>query len=148
MKKILIAISIVSILAFGTIAFAQGMGGGSGGHMSGQGYGSGHMSGYGMTGPGGHMGTGNGGHMGQGYGGHMGDRTGPGYGTGQTDQKFLDDTADLRKELHNKRFTYNEASRNPDTTMGQLRNMEKEMFELEGKIYEKSPRTNRGYGTN
>ncbi len=137
MKKLIIGISIVSILAFGTLAFAQGMGGYGSGHMTGQG----HMNGYGMMGSGygsGHMGTGN--------NGHMGDRQG--YGTNQTDQKFLDETSGLRKDLHNKRFEYAEATRNPDMTIGALRELEKEIYDLESSINEKAPRTGRGYGTN
>lgn len=139
MKGLILGISIVSILALGTLAFAQGMGGWSGGHMTGQG----HMSGYGM------MGSGYGsGHMGPGYGGHMGGRTSPVYENSQADQKFLDETADLRKELHNKRFEYAEASRNPDTTVGDLRQLEKEIYDLQSRINDKAPGTGRGYGPN
>jgi Spy/CpxP family protein refolding chaperone len=130
MKTLIIGVGVVSILAFGALAFAQGMGG----------QGGGHMGGYGMTGSGyggGHMGTAN--------AGQMGDRTSPGYGTNQTDQKFLDETADLRKELHEKRYEYAEAVRNPDTKRSTIRELEKEIYELEDKIYEKSPQTNRGY---
>jgi hypothetical protein len=139
MKKLLIAISIVSIFALGTLAFAQGMGGWGGGHMTGRG----HMGGYGM------MGSGyGGGHMGTGNAGHMGGRTSPGYENYQTDQKFLDETVDLRKDLHNKRFEYAEASRNPDMTVGALRQLEKEIYELESKINNKATRTSRGYSSN
>jgi hypothetical protein len=92
MKKLIAAIAVVSILAVGAIAYAHGNGAWGGGHMGGQGYG-GHMGGQGY---GGHM-------MGQAYGGHMMGGYGSGYGT---DQKFLDETTDLRKELHNKRFEY------------------------------------------
>jgi hypothetical protein len=143
MKKLVVGISIISILAFGTLAFAQGMGSWGGGHMTGSGNG-GHMMGQGY---GGHMdGSGYGGHMGgSGYGGHMGGSTSQGY---EADRKFLDETADLRKDLHNKKFEYAEAARNPDTTVGTLRQLEKELYELESKIYEKAPRTNRGYGLN
>jgi hypothetical protein len=90
MKRFILGISIVSILALGTLAFAQGMGGWNSGHMMGQG----HMSGYGM------MGSGYGSrHMGPGYGGYMRGWGAPSTGT---DQKFLDETADLRKEIHEK----------------------------------------------
>ncbi|MEN8263796.1 MAG: hypothetical protein ABFR82_10060 [Nitrospirota bacterium] len=81
--------AIISILAVGAVAFAHGTGG----------WGSGNM----MGGYGGHM-------MGQGYGGQMMGQGGQGYGT---DKKFLDETADLRKDLHEKRFEYMEASRDP-----------------------------------
>jgi hypothetical protein len=121
-----------------------------GGHMGGM------MGGYGMN-PcmmgGGMMG----GHMG-GYGmmgqGHMGGMMGPGmmkgYGSRGYDpgsykeyqekyQKFMDDTAALRKKLHTKRFEYREALRNPDTTRKSLLKLEKEMMDLQWKIYENAP---------
>ncbi len=128
MKTILVGITVVSVLALGTLAFAHSFGGWGGGHMMCPGYGGGHM-------------------MGPGYGGHMGGWTGQGYGTKQTDQKFLDETADLRKELHNKRFEYFEAQRDPDTTTKTLAKLEKEIYELQEKIYKNAPRTAyRGYG--
>jgi hypothetical protein len=79
----------------------------------GWGYGS-HMMGIGY--PGGHMMT--------------------GYGV---DQKFLDETADLRKELHNKRFEYLEARRNPESTTETLSKLEKEIRDLQDRINEKLP---------
>ncbi len=126
MKKLLVGITIVSILALGTLAFAHGPGGWGGGHMMGPGYSGGHM-------------------MGPGYRGHMGGWSCLGYGTGQTDQKFLDETADLRRELHNKKFEYAEAVRNPNTKPSTIRKLEKEIYELEDKIYEKSPSKNQAY---
>lgn len=108
------------------------------------------MGGYGMMGSG-HMG----GMMGQGrmggYGmmgqGHMGGMMGPGmmrgYGYRGSDpeayKQYLDDTAGLRRKLHNKRFEYSEAVRNPDTTRKSLLRLEKEMMDLRWKIYEKAP---------
>lgn len=38
MKKLLVGISVVSILAVGAIAYSHGFGGWSGGHMMGPGY--------------------------------------------------------------------------------------------------------------
>jgi hypothetical protein len=104
------------------------MGPGMMGHMAGM-MGQGHMGGYGMMGR-----------------GHMG-----GYGTREYNpeayqkyqeqhQKFLDDTADLRKKLHNKKFDYFEAVRNPDTKRGTVMKIEKEILDLQWDIYEKSPR--------
>lgn len=134
MKKLLIGISVVSILAFGTLAFAQGMGGWGSGHMTGSNNG-GHM-----------MDRGYGGHMdGMGYGGHMEGQTGQGY---EESQKFLDETVDVRKALHTKRFEYAEANRDPNTTMGTIRALEKEIYGLERQINEKAPATRRGYGPN
>lgn len=87
----------------------------SGGYRGGYGMGPGMMGGYGM-GP-----------------GMMG-----GYQSEEC-QKFLDDTAKLRKELHNKRFEYSEAYRNPKTTQETLLKLDKEIFDLQNKIYSASP---------
>ncbi len=54
-------------------------------------------------------------------------------------QKFFDETAGLRKELHNKRFEYFEAARNPKTTGEDLAKIENEVRELQQKIYAKGP---------
>lgn len=61
-----------------------------------------------------------------------------GQGTGP-DQAFLNETADLRKELHNKKFEYFEAKRDPDVTEETLSILEKEMSTLRSKIREKAP---------
>ena len=82
---------------------------------------------------------------------------GPGRGGGQMmgpgtrgyapDQKFLEETADLRKDLHNKKFEYFEARRNPETSDETVKKLEKEMYELQTKIREKAPaRAYGGYG--
>jgi peptidoglycan hydrolase CwlO-like protein len=52
-------------------------------------------------------------------------------------QKFLDETKDLRKELHNLKFEYFEAVRNPDSRPEDIDKLEKEMKELQKKIFEK-----------
>jgi hypothetical protein len=152
MKKIVILLSVVTILAIGTVAFAHNPGGyGGDGHMMGPGYGN-HMMGPGYgnymmrPGYGNHMmGPGYGNHMmGPGYGNNMMDR---GYGNhmkgwgGQTEegQKFLSETRDLRKELHDKRFEYFEASRDPNITQGTLNKLEKEIYDLREKIHGKAP---------
>jgi Spy/CpxP family protein refolding chaperone len=126
MKKVLAIVTAVTVLALGAIAFAHGPG--YGGNM-GYGYG-GHM-----------MGPGYGNHMGYGYGGHMMNWTG-----GEADQKFLDETKDLRKELHQKRFDYMEAVRNPKTDEKTITKLEKEINDLQEKLYAKAPRTPRGFG--
>jgi hypothetical protein len=87
------------------------MGPGYGGHMMGRGM----MGGYGM-GPG---------KMGHGY-------------YGKQNQKFLDETVDLRRELHNKRFDYFETVRNPDAERETVLKIEKEIWELQKKVYDKS----------
>jgi hypothetical protein len=91
-------------------------------------------------------GWGGGNMMGQGYGGHM---TGPMMdwrGSGY-DQKFLDETSDVRKDLHNKKFEYFEATRNPDTKPETIAKLEKETRELQEKLHAKAPRSvYGGYG--
>lgn len=52
----------------------------------------------------------------------------------KTCEKFLDETAGLRKDLSGKRFDYYEALRNPSTSSDALDRMEKEMSELDRKI--------------
>lgn len=79
--------------------------------------GSGMMGGYGM-GPG----------MMGGY-----------YGHSPECQKFYDETAKLRKELHDKRFEYFETIRNPKATGETAIKLEKEIRELQEKIYSKAP---------
>ncbi len=143
MKRVLVVAAIISVLAVGAVAFAHGTGGWGGGNMMGQGYGGNMMgSGYG-----GHMmGQGYGGNMmGSGYGGNMMGQPGRGSQGSGTDQKFLDETADLRKELHDKRFEYMEVSRDPGTTNDTMAKLEKEIYGLQEKIHEKAPRT--AYGT-
>ncbi len=87
------------------------------------------------------------------WGGHM---MGPGYGgrmmmdqDGQVpgpDQAFLNETADLRKELHNKKFEYYEAMRDPKTTGETLSILEKEIYDMRSRIHEKAPlNMNRGF---
>ena len=91
------------------------------GQTMGPGYG-GHMMGHGM------------GMMGPGYGGHM-----MGYGDSESNRKFLDDTVDVRREMHNKKFDYFEASRNPDTKPEKISKLKKEMRALQIKMLEKAP---------
>ena len=101
--------------------------------MMGPGYGYGYGMGPGMMGPG----------YGRGYG--MGPwMMGPGYGHGRYGQseecqKFLDDSAGLRKELYNKRFEYFETMRNPQSTPESVEKLAKEISELQEKIYSDAP---------
>ena len=127
MRKMIIGVAVVLIFAVGAFAYAHGPGydGRGSGHMMGQGYG-GHM-------------------MDKGYRGHMMDREGAGF---EDKQKFLDETKDLRKELHNKRFEYMELSRNSETSADTLSKLEKEIFVLEDSIREKAPRTVMGRAGN
>ncbi len=71
------------------------------------------------------------------------------YGTDESafDQKFLDETTDLRKEHHNKKFEHFEATRNPETTTETITKLEKEIAELQNKIHKKALRRRFGsYG--
>ena len=131
MKTFIAVLAAAALFVIGAMAYSHGTGAGGsgGGHMMG-GYG-GHMM---EQGYGGHM-------MGQGYSGHMMDRKGPGHGT---DKEFLDKTADLRKDLHEKKFEYFEASRNPETDPAMLTKLDKELYEIQSKIREKAPRGNYG----
>jgi hypothetical protein len=114
---------------FITSTEGSGSGNGSGmgpGRMRGYGMGPEMMGGYGM-GPG----------MMGGYG------MGPGmmgyYSQSQECQKFYDDTAKLRKELHDKRFEYFEVMRNPKATGAAAMKLEREIRELQEKIYANAP---------
>jgi hypothetical protein len=132
----------------------QGMMGGYGmmGYGMGPGYGMGQgmmrpgMMGYGM-GPGYGMGQGmmgmmHGGGMGPGM---MGMMHGGGMGPGMMNvynpqmQKFLNETRELRKELHMKQFDYSEAIRNPKTTPEAMEKLQKDIRTLNIKLYEKMP---------
>ena len=107
----------------GGYGMGRGMMGGYGmghGMMGGYGMGPGMMRGYGM----GHRGA-----YGRGYGGRSG--TSP-----EVYQKFMDETASLRKKIHDKKFIYFEAARNPKTTRENLFKMEKELYELRQQLQE------------
>ena len=113
MKKLIVGVTVITLLAIGVIGYAHGPNwfGGGYGHMSGPGYG-GHMMGW----------------------------------KGEYDQKFLDETKDIRKELHNKKFEYSEAIRNPETTSETVTKLEQEIQTLQEKLYAKAPRgTYRGF---
>ena len=115
MKKVLVGLTVLTLIALGAIAYADGPGWFGGYHM-GPGYGGGY-----------HM-------MGPGYYGHMRGWTG-GY-----DQNFLNETADTRRELNNKQFEYSEAIRNPNTKPETITKLETEITELQNKLYAKAPR--------
>jgi len=147
MRQIFFAIAIILVFSV-SYGFAMMH---EGGHMMGQGtageiqqgqgaapgYG-GHMMG-GMMGQGGHM-MGPGGHMGCGE--HMMGGGMLGYGSEEEQQKFLNDTTDLRRAMHNKKFEYSEALRNPDIKRATLLKLKKEMLEIKVKMYEKAIKIN------
>ncbi len=51
-------------------------------------------------------------------------------------QKFLDETRELRREIHNKKFDYFEASRNAEANPEELARIEKELIDLRMRMFE------------
>ncbi len=60
-------------------------------------------------------------------------------------QKFLDETVELRRQLHQKQFEYFEALRKPDTTPEAVAKIYKEIYELQRRISEKLPSAESGH---
>jgi len=54
-------------------------------------------------------------------------------------EKFMKETKELRRNLHDMRFEYGEALWNPDTTLKDLRGRLKDMNQLQQKIQQKMP---------
>jgi len=133
MKKEMKAVAIASILAVGLFAGSaiaqpgnnnqQNMGGMMNGGMMGGG-----MMNDGMMGGQGRWGMGCNGMM----GGAMMSQMSPGQ-----QQAFMNQTADLRKQMMEKRFAYMEAMRNPNTTPQELAKIEKEMLTLRTEMMDK-----------
>jgi hypothetical protein len=145
MKKVILVLTMVflgSLLFLNTDAKAQmgpgwygggdndfycpycGRSGGTrGGYHMGPGYGGGYGMGPGMMG------------YGRGYG------MGPGYRQPPSEacQKFLNETAGLRKELYMKRYEYYEAMNDPKVKPETLSKLEKEILDLQQKIRDKNP---------
>ena len=124
MKKALAVTTIITILAIGALAFAHGPGWGGKGFMMGPGYGYG---------------------SGNAPCGGPDACFGPGGGYGYN-QEFFEETADLRKELHSKKFEYFEALRNPKTDDDTIAKLEKEIGDIQDKIHEKAPKARIGKG--
>lgn len=124
MKKILIATVLAIGLASAGFVYAYG---GGNGMMGGESY---EMMGPGMMG---------------GHGNNNGQYGCPGAaGFGQNglssekQQKFLADSVQLRKEINDKRFEYQEAQRNPQTTREQLATLEKGIIDLRTQLADKA----------
>jgi hypothetical protein len=120
MKKVLIAIGVVALLAAGTTAFAHGWG-------QGPGYGPGYSM----------------------WGGGPGMMWGPGYANDEDAQKFLEETADLRRQINEKRFDLREAYRLGDREKAEA--VQKDLDKLYSELTEKGgfsrgPGYGRGYG--
>ena len=123
MKKSLVVVSVVAVLAIGTVAFAHGGFGGYGMMGYGPGYGMmGYGPGYGMMG----------------YGGT--DGTSPEF------KEFLDKTADLRRDLAQKRFEYMEAYRTGDAKKAEK--VAGEIETLTAKVRELAPATGGAFAYN
>lgn len=124
MKQVLIGLTILTLIAVGAIAYAQGPGRHGGNQSPCYAYGGYHMKGVG-------------------YGGPTKGWRGTGY-----DQEFLDETVDLRKELNEKRFDYFEAKRNPKTDPETVAKLEKELRELRDQLHAQVPQgKGRGHRT-
>ncbi len=52
-------------------------------------------------------------------------------------RKTMDDTREIRRRLHDMKFEYGEAMRNPKTTIGDLQRMREKMNSLQQKIMQK-----------
>lgn len=105
--------------------------------MGGYGYGMGHhmMRGYGM-GPQMMGGYGMGHHMMGGYGMHSPycGGQGPYFKSQEEYTRFLDETQNTRRKMHNLMFDYGEAQRRQEPDREKLQAMEKEMNELRNEI--------------
>ncbi len=96
--------------------------------------GNGMMAGNMMMGPG--MGRGM---MVQGQAGCMNMMGGASFNFSAEDQqKFMDETKDLRRKMHDMRFDYMEAMRNPDTKLGDLADMEQKMLDVRKELLKKA----------
>ena len=129
MKKVIIGSILIVSLAAG-FAFAHGNGYSSrGNHMGSGGYG---MMGQGM--------------MGNYHGkGSWGNNDCPGaslsnQGGWNSDehQRFLDETAGLRKQMNEKMFEFNEERRSPDANSDQLAKLKKELIDIRSMIQKKA----------
>lgn len=122
----------------------QGMMNGQGA-MNGQGrHHRGQMSGQGMMGNNGQDCFRNNGGPGMGQKGMMQGRRGMHFGGAMMNpemlekrNQFLDATVELRKSIHDKQFSYREATRNPAMTQGELQAQEKELYTLRQELQTK-----------
>ena len=53
-------------------------------------------------------------------------------------EKFLEETKELRRKLHSMKFDFSEEARDPEANREKLQEMEKEMYELHEKIRAKA----------
>ena len=119
MKKVIIVTVLVLCMAAGTVMAQQNM------HM--------HTTGQGMHNGQGMMHQGQG-VMGGGMGMDMMCNRMMGNMNAADQQKYLNDTKELRKQMQMKRFEYMEARRNPNTDPQDLNRLEQEMSDLSRKM--------------
>mgnify|MGYP001100312565 CR=1 FL=1 len=134
MKKRTQAAIVLAILLIAVSAGAQRGGYGMGPDMMDRyGMGPGMMGGYGMD-PGMMGGYG----MGPGMMSEYGWRQGFQFSSPEQYEKFMDETRDLRKKMHDLRFEYSEMMQDSQTTMGDLEKIRQQMYELQEKIQQKA----------
>ncbi len=61
-----------------------------------------------------------------------------GFKSSEEFDKFLEETKEQRKKLHNMRFEFGEKMRQPETTVGELKQMKQEMADLMKQIHAKA----------
>jgi len=144
MKKIIVTMALAMVMAIGIDVGNAGMMNGQ--HMMANGQ-QGTINqqpcmmmgnGMGMMGPGmmNNMMMGRG--MGMMNGGMMGGMGMMGSGMDMRQyRKTMDDTREIRRRLHDMKFEYGEAMRNPKTTIGDLQRMREKMNSLQQKIMQK-----------
>jgi hypothetical protein len=105
--------------------------------MGGYGYPMGHMMGGYPMHPNMMGGYGMGHHMMGGYGMHppCGGWQNPSFKSGEDYTKFLDETRELRRKMHNLMFDYAEAMRSQDPDQEKLQKITAEMQELREKVF-------------
>jgi zinc resistance-associated protein len=147
MKSSMGIIAVVLVVGIAALGFAyEGYGPGYGGRMMGYGGGYGCMMGPGMMGYGGGYGPGMMGY-GPGYG-HMRGYYGPnGYGNlsqedaaklRQSQDKFFDQTRDLRHSIRDRQLALNDEIQKPDPDKAKVADLQKQLSQLESQFDQKA----------
>jgi Spy/CpxP family protein refolding chaperone len=135
-KSSIAIIAVVLTVGIAALGFAyDGYGPGYGGHMMGYGGGYGYMMGPGMMG------------WGPGYG-HMRGYYGPnGYGNlsqedaaklQQSQDKFFDQTRELRNSIRDKQFALNDELQKPEPDRAKVADLQKQLNQLESQFDQKA----------
>ncbi len=61
-----------------------------------------------------------------------------GWGYDEDTKKFLDETKELRRKIHDKMFDYMEAARDPETSGEDIKKLRKEIWDLKKELWEKA----------